>query len=176
MNSKEVGALGEKIARKYLKKQGYRILDKNYIRKASAGPYQGEIDIVAKKGSLISFIEVKSQILNPNTRLSPRGRALHQSKARCRVSPAPKQSFWCRISLPSPKLVEGAYPERVEGFSPEQRVNFQKQKKIIKTAQTWLMEKKIPLDTKWQVDVISISLNLHLRKAKVSHFKNILTG
>lgn len=142
MNSKEVGALGEKIARKYLKKQGYRILDKNYIRKTSAGPYQGEIDIVAQKEGLISFIEVKSQVLNRDTRLSPRG----------------------RVSL--------AYPELVEGFSPEQRVNFQKQKKIIKTAQSWLMEKRIPLDTKWQVDVISISLNSHLRKARVSHFKN----
>jgi len=39
---------------KYLETKGFRVLERNYLRK------WGEIDIVAEKGQLLSFIEVKS--------------------------------------------------------------------------------------------------------------------
>ncbi|MBE7034750.1 MAG: YraN family protein [Ruminococcaceae bacterium] len=59
MNTQHIGQLGEKAARAYLKKQGYRILAKNY--KKVMGKIIGEIDIVAQKGGLISFVEVKTR-------------------------------------------------------------------------------------------------------------------
>ena len=49
------GKNGENIAKNYLKKQGYRIIDTNYKTKI------GEIDIVAMKDKVLSFIEVKSR-------------------------------------------------------------------------------------------------------------------
>ncbi len=49
-----IGRIGEDFACDYLKKNGYKIIDRNYLRK------WGEIDIVAKKGSKIHFVEVKS--------------------------------------------------------------------------------------------------------------------
>lgn len=58
-------------------------------------------------------------------------------------------------------------------FLPEEKVNFQKRRKLIKTAESWLMRKKIPLNSKWQIDVISIMVDLNSKKAKISHFKNI---
>jgi putative endonuclease len=48
------GAGGEEIARKYLKKQGLRILDMNFRSKI------GEIDIIAKEKDTLVFVEVKS--------------------------------------------------------------------------------------------------------------------
>lgn len=123
---KELGALGEKIAVRYLEKKGYRILDKNYSPKFVSGPQRGEIDIIAKNGDVISFIEVKT---------------LQQSQA--------------------------------EQFLPEDKVNFLKQRKIIKTAESWLMEKKIPLDSKWQIDVVAIKIDFNFKEAKVRHFTNI---
>ncbi|MCD6500671.1 YraN family protein [bacterium] len=54
MNSRELGNLGEKIARDYLKKKGYKILARNFKRK------WGEIDVVAKKKKSIVFVEVKT--------------------------------------------------------------------------------------------------------------------
>lgn len=60
INSKKLGELGEKIAEKFLKKRGYKILDRNYISKFVSGPQRGEIDIIAKKGDIISFVEVKT--------------------------------------------------------------------------------------------------------------------
>ncbi|PIP22486.1 MAG: YraN family protein [Candidatus Nealsonbacteria bacterium CG_4_10_14_0_2_um_filter_35_20] len=60
MNSKQVGNQGEKIAIDYLKSKGYRILDKNYVFKIPGSPSKGEIDIIAKKKDVISFVEVKT--------------------------------------------------------------------------------------------------------------------
>jgi putative endonuclease len=123
MDSKKLGNLGEKIAADYLKKKGYQILEKNYTSKFRTGRGRGEIDIVAKKEGIITFIEVKS--------LSSDG-----------------------------------------GIQPEEKVNYQKRKKIIKTANFWLMGKKIPLDVKWKIDVISLRMDLKNNKIKLRHFQN----
>ena len=122
MSSKQLGILGEQIAEDYLKNKGYQILDKNYFSRISTGPKIGEVDIVAKKNDIISFIEVKTLRLVQN-----------------------------------------------EPFSPEEKVGFGKQRKLVKTAESWLMKKKIPLNSKWQIDVIAIELNLN-KKAKINHF------
>jgi putative endonuclease len=49
------GAQGEEIAAEYLVKRGYRILQRNY-RTAL-----GEIDIVAREGNVLVFVEVKAR-------------------------------------------------------------------------------------------------------------------
>ena len=54
----KVGAIGENLAEKYLKKNGFSILDRNYRKQ------WGEIDIVAKKGNRIYFVEVKTVTIN----------------------------------------------------------------------------------------------------------------
>ena len=53
--TKEIGNKGEKIAADYLKKQGYRIVSKNFV---SA---HGEIDIIAQNKDFLVFVEVKSR-------------------------------------------------------------------------------------------------------------------
>jgi len=60
MNSGTTGKLGEKIACQFLEKKGYRILDKNFIFRFPYSPQKGEIDIVAKKGDTLVFVEVKT--------------------------------------------------------------------------------------------------------------------
>ncbi len=50
----KIGELGENIAVKFCVEQGFQILDRNYTKK------WGEIDIVAKQGNTLYFIEVKS--------------------------------------------------------------------------------------------------------------------
>ncbi|MDD5145460.1 MAG: YraN family protein [Candidatus Pacebacteria bacterium] len=59
MSSRETGNIGEKIAENFLKEKGYKILDKNYSFRIF-GPQKGEIDIIAKKDGVISFVEVKT--------------------------------------------------------------------------------------------------------------------
>jgi putative endonuclease len=129
MSSKTIGNLGERIAESYLKKRGYQILDKNYFFRTPGYSKKGEIDIVAKKSDLISFVEVKTLINN--------GRG------------------------------------RTPSISPEEKVNFSKQRKLRITAESWLMKKKIPLNSKWQIDVMGIEIKNG--KAKISHFENAIS-
>jgi putative endonuclease len=51
-----VGQLGEKIAKNYLVRKDYRIIDQNYRQT------WGEIDIIAKKSKTWFFVEVKTMI------------------------------------------------------------------------------------------------------------------
>ena len=50
----EIGKIGENMAKTFLMKQGFGILDLNYRI------LPGEIDIIAKKDKIIHFIEVKT--------------------------------------------------------------------------------------------------------------------
>ena len=131
MDSKKLGILGERVAEKYLLGKGYKILEKNYYKKLS-NVSKGEIDIIAKKDGVISFIEVKAAVVVP----------------------------------------EGTPEGTPEDFLPEDRFNFKKQKQLIKLSQIWLLEHRIPLDSKWQIDVIGISIDINSKKAKIRHFKN----
>ena len=53
-SSREKGAIGEEIARQYLRHEGFTILTANFHA------CSGEIDIIAKEDKMIVFIEVKS--------------------------------------------------------------------------------------------------------------------
>lgn len=55
MDNVTFGRLGEEAAAKLLEASGYRILERNYRSK------MGEVDIIASKGAMLSFIEVKTR-------------------------------------------------------------------------------------------------------------------
>jgi putative endonuclease len=122
---KNIGKIGEEMAVQFLKEKGYQILERNYKFQVPGHLQRGEIDIVAKKGDTISFVEVKT--------------------------------------LKDPK---------VEIF-PEEKVNFSKTKKLILTAESWLIKNKIPLNSKWQIDVISVLIKG--KKKEISHFENAIS-
>jgi putative endonuclease len=52
---KEIGAFGEDIAADFLVRRGYEILDRRYQTRG------GEVDIIARKGPTIVFVEVKAR-------------------------------------------------------------------------------------------------------------------
>ena len=118
----EIGVLGEEIAVSFLKDKGFSVISRNYRKK------YGEIDIIAEKGNILHFIEVKT-------------------------------------------LAE-ACGGLTSAIAPEEKVDFLKQRKIIKMAESWLMEKKIPFTAKWQIDVIAIQIDLDSKKAKIRFFEN----
>ncbi len=130
--TKQLGNQGEEIAVKYLKKQGYKILDRNFRYKK-----YGELDIVAKNnqdGALV-FIEVK-------TRLRPSG-----------------------------------YGGQARGnniYNPEDNITYFKQKQLIKLAKIYLMQKRIPLDISWQIDIIAIEVNPSNYQANIRHTKQAI--
>ena len=52
---KVLGARGEDLAVKYLKKKGYKVIERNYRCQ------WGEIDLVARQGDTLVFVEIKSR-------------------------------------------------------------------------------------------------------------------
>lgn len=59
--AKTIGDKGEEYAVKYLKKQGYKIVVRNYRKR------YGEIDIIAENKEYIVFVEVKTRHENSMT-------------------------------------------------------------------------------------------------------------
>jgi len=55
MKRRDTGILGERLAKDFVKKRGYRILETNYRCP------EGEIDIVAKHRDYLVFIEVRTK-------------------------------------------------------------------------------------------------------------------
>ena len=55
MDTRAIGTVGEDTAVGYLKKHGYKILERNFNCR------YGEIDIIAQHGDYCVFIEVKSR-------------------------------------------------------------------------------------------------------------------
>lgn len=54
-DKQETGAFGEEYVAEFLKRHGYEIVKRNYRVKG------GEIDIIAKKGDMLAFVEVKTR-------------------------------------------------------------------------------------------------------------------
>lgn len=58
-----LGKYGEKMARRYLRKHGYKIIKKNFVAESN------EIDIIAENRETLAFVEVKTRTTgheNPN--------------------------------------------------------------------------------------------------------------
>ncbi len=91
MNTKLIGALGEQMAGRFLRDNGYRILSANYKTNA------GEIDIVAKKDDILSIVEVKTRkeggMLPPQT-------AVDYNKQENIKATAAAYVGRCKINLP----------------------------------------------------------------------------
>lgn len=52
----QIGALGERVAVDFLRAEGRKVLYRNF-----RGPRGGEVDIVARDGKVLSFVEVKTR-------------------------------------------------------------------------------------------------------------------
>jgi putative endonuclease len=73
MQKKELGKKGEELALRFLKKKGYRIIEKNYVCKL------GEMDIIGKEKDTLVFIEVKTRA---STEFGPPQLAVNLAKQR----------------------------------------------------------------------------------------------
>lgn len=118
-SKKEIGELGENLAVKYLRKKGYRVLERNLRNKG------GEIDIVAEVNDTVIFIEVKTR--------SPRSLA-----------------------------------------TPESAIDFEKQKRIRKTAKMYLTGYFNPSPIRF--DTITILLDDWYKPIKISHTEDAFPG
>lgn len=97
MNNRSKGIEGENLAAEYLKKQGYRILERNFNTKV------GEIDIIAEDKNTLVFVEVKTR---ENTAFGQPIESITRNKVRSIVRTAQlyilshkRQNSFCRFDI-----------------------------------------------------------------------------
>ena len=132
-DKRKLGDIGENIACDFLKRRGFEIIERNYLRK------WGELDIVARKSGIIRFIEVKSVSYETPT---------YQG-------------------LSSVSVAHGT-----SSYRPEDNMHPWKLKRLARTMQTYLLEKK--LDCDFQLDLITVKIDLKTRLARVEILENIV--
>ena len=64
--------------------------------------------------------------------------------------------------------------KHVEHYLAEAAVNRSKIRKLQKICETYLLEKKFPIEQEWQIDVLAVLINKEGEKAKIRHFKNAI--
>ena len=112
MKRKDTGTLGEKLARDFLKKRGYRIKETNYRCP------EGEIDIVARHKDFLVFVEVRTKTSqdfgSPEESITPakqekmRATAFHYRQAHDNLPPS-----W-RIDVVAVELNQKGELSRIE--------------------------------------------------------------
>ncbi len=112
MKRRETGIIGEKLARDFLKKRGYRIRETNYRCP------EGEIDIVASHRDYLVFVEVRTKTSRdfgtPEESITPvKMQRLRTLAARYQQTHADLPTQW-RIDVVAVELDNKGKPTRVE--------------------------------------------------------------
>jgi putative endonuclease len=112
MRRRETGILGEKLAKDFLRKRGYRILKANYRCP------QGEIDIIARHRDYLVFIEVRTKrsldFGSPEESITPAKRErLRTVAAHYQQTHSNLPSLW-RIDVVAIELDQRGKPSRIE--------------------------------------------------------------
>ena len=90
---RRLGNRGERAAARYLWLHGYRILERNFVRRGA------EIDIIARKGDTIAFVEVKTRVREHQ---SPR-----EARPAAAVTPEKQRKILAAAQCYFPAMEEG---------------------------------------------------------------------
>jgi len=105
MTKRKKGALGENVAVSFLQQNGYTILEKNFYYN------HGEIDIVAKDGNVLVFVEVKSRHSDkfgePEESVTPKKQEIIRRTAEGYVSSKNLEETECRFDVVSIMMKDG---------------------------------------------------------------------
>lgn len=167
----KTGDLGEEIAVNYLKNKGYEVLERNYKKKF------GEIDIIA-----VCHNEYHNDIISMSHSCHIDGTLMSYSwhndivchyndKTLCHDDGIIKKLLNKKKNA---VLIFFEVKTGMAGssFRVEENVHSHKKRRLIRTAQTYLLENKLAPDINWQIDVIIVELDFNTMKADLEHIKN----
>ncbi len=138
-----VGALGEEIACRFLIGHKYDLLDRNFRQKC------GEIDIIAEKMGVLHFLEVKT--------VSRERRAGIGMVSKGAMSDEDVTYETSSLS----------------GYRPEDNMHFRKLQRLERTVQIYLAKNRVPHETRFQIDGVTVYLHPECQKASVKLIENI---
>ena len=150
---RRIGDLGEGLACDWLKRQGFRILDRNYLTKF------GEIDIVGQKSGQTVFFEVK-------TVTSTVAKAMADKRGTIRDR-FPDDDLWPDGVSCESKGIDGDY-------EPEDNIHPWKLKRLARTIEIYLSDKDIDDDeADWQLDCLAVYLDQEGKLLRIERLEDI---
>ncbi len=157
---RKTGDLGEEIAVMFLMKQGFSIVERNYLRK------WGEIDIVAKKDGTLYFVEVKT------VSCGTRGGITHGTTLKTvfyNIFLTGARGF--AVKEVTHETKSNYHSDR---FRPEDNLHTHKLQRLRRTIQTYLAEKGMSEESDWQFDAMCVYLDEKGKSAEVECIKDII--
>lgn len=161
--SRRFGNLAEDFACMFLVKNGYSIVDRNYLKK------WGELDIVAKKGATFHFIEVKSSLSREN--VTHETLVSSNSIVKNIVSRIFSQNSFTKLN--DFEIIISRESES-GNFNPSERVGWQKQQRMMRTIETYILEREVPDDQEWQIDVMTVKIDFSHKKCIIQHIEDVI--
>ncbi len=154
-NNKKIGEIGEDLAVKFLKKRGFYIISRNYLKS------WGEIDIVAREKPAFVFGRFFRRIFKKEFKkalknISREMYTIHFFEVKTTVTHE-------KISKIKNNIV-------AREMDPASRVNEKKLRNIINVAKTYMLENDLCL---YQVHLVSVFMNLNDKTAFCELFYNI---
>ena len=137
-DKQKIGTIGEDTACRFLVKRGFRIIGRNYCKK------WGEIDVIAKRGKILHFVEVKTV-----------SRLLTEASAKA-----------------GEKVTRETGSN--EAYRPEDNLHSWKLQRLERVINSYLLEKDISEDKVWQLDGVTVYLDLSKKRAKVEYLENLV--
>ncbi len=163
--TQKTGEIGEKIAEMFLVKHNFNIIEKNFTHK------MGEIDIIATKENRLYFFEVKA-IYKKTGKNDTVTRETYQKYPESERETSVKHFLNNQghknnikdiknVSNNQVKIMslKQEYPSYIsETYNPFENMSYSKMRKFAKVVQIYLTYKKIPSETKWQIDGLGVIL------------------
>ncbi len=139
-DKQRIGEAGENFASAYLEANGYTVIERNYLKK------WGEIDIIAKRGGKLHFVEVKSvtREFDSVTHVTP---VAEQSSLRGRL---------------------------MDTYSPEDNMHPWKLQRLSRAVQSYLLDRNVSDETDWQFDLVTVYMDRDKRLIKVELLEDIV--
>ncbi len=144
-HKQKVGGIGEDLAYRFLVKQGFIVLDRNYLKK------WGELDIITKKDGVLRFIEVKTVSRENIKNISLE--VLEQDKPEENVHAWKLKRLYKTINS---YLLE-KYPRQLD-------------KSIGVIHETHSIDDQVD----WQFDIVVVFLDLRNKQAKIRFTENVI--
>lgn len=174
----DLGQWGEEIACKYLENKGYIVLDRNFRRK------WGEIDIVCSFSDSV-YAERSRSVPRGTSLLTPEKTSdktllgwfkdlFSPKKESLGKNPVDKQISLDKLGANKIIFIEVKTLQSSGGLRPEDNVTRAKQKKLIRSCQLYISQKRLPINTDWQIDVVGVLLDKKSGKAKIEHIKQAI--
>ena len=165
-----IGKIGEDAASTYLKENGYSIIDRNYSRK------WGELDIVAKKGNKIHFVEVKSV-----SRKTPND-VIHETKNSLGIAnldavrggEGNERGGVQKYGDENIFLSNKEMRQIDDSYRPEDNMHPWKLKRLGRAIQSYLLDKNVSDDIDWQFDVATVYMDENKKPWRVSILDDVV--